>query len=56
MPKYAEYLKVNGELWVSGFYQEDIPHLTLAAEAVGLTHMETRHKNEWQWMRFRAIQ
>jgi ribosomal protein L11 methyltransferase len=56
MPKYAEYLKVNGELWVSGFYQEDIPHLTLAAEAVGLTHMETRHKNEWHWMRFRAIQ
>lgn len=53
MPAYANSLKVDGELWLSGFYQEDIAYLTQAAEQVGLTHIETRNTNEWQWLRLK---
>ena len=51
MPAYAKNLKVGGELWLSGFYTEDIPHLSQAAEQVGLQLTETKSNNEWQWMR-----
>ncbi len=53
MPAYAKVLKDGGELWLSGFYAEDIPHLTKAAEAAGLHHVETRNTNEWQWLRLK---
>ncbi len=53
MPAYAKILNAGGELWLSGFYAEDIPHLQQAAEAVGLKHTETRHTNEWQWIRLK---
>ena len=53
MPAYAKYLQQGGELWLSGFYAEDIPHLAKAAEAVGLHHVETRNTNEWQWLRLK---
>ena len=51
MPSYAKNLKANGELWLSGFYAEDIPYLSHAAEEIGLHITETRHTNEWQWLR-----
>ena len=51
MPAYVKNLSEDGELWVSGFYEEDIPHLVKAAKGVGLQHKETRSTNEWQWMR-----
>ncbi len=53
MPAYAKILNDDGELWLSGFYAEDIPYLSQAAEAVGLQHTETRHTNEWQWIRLK---
>lgn len=53
MPAYAKILNAGGEVWLSGFYAEDIPHLQQAAEAVGLQHTETRHTNEWQWLRLK---
>lgn len=53
MPAYAKSLQQGGELWLSGFYAEDIPHLQQAAETVGLQHTETRHTNEWQWIRLK---
>ena len=52
-PIYAKILNDGGELWLSGFYAEDIPYLSQAAEAVGLQHTETRHTNEWQWIRLK---
>lgn len=52
-PVYAKILNDGGELWLSGFYAEDIPYLSQAAEAVGLQHTETRHTNEWQWIRLK---
>ena len=53
MPAYAKILNDDGELWLSGFYKEDIPFLSQAAEAVGMKLTETRHTNEWQWIRLR---
>ena len=53
IPLYAQYLKHGGEVWLSGFYADDIPYLMEAAEAVGLQHIETRSKNEWQWIRLK---
>ena len=53
MPAYAQNLTMGGELWLSGFYAEDIPHLQQAAEAAGLQHIETRNTNEWQWLRLK---
>ena len=53
MPAYAKSLQQGGELWLSGFYAEDIPHLQQAAEAAGLQHIETRNTNEWQWLRLK---
>jgi len=53
MPAYAKILNDGGELWLSGFYKEDIPYLSQAAEAVGMKLIETRHTNEWQWIRLR---
>ena len=52
IPAYAKILNDGGELWLSGFYAEDIPYLSQAAEAVGLQHTETRHTNEWQMIKF----
>lgn len=53
IPLYAQYLKHGGEVWLSGFYADDIPYLMEAADAVGLQHIETRSKNEWQWIRLK---
>ena len=54
MPAYASYLKEGGQLWLSGFYQEDIPYLETAAAAEGLQITETRNTNEWHWIRLKA--
>ena len=51
MPTYAQDLKPSGELWLSGFYAEDIPYLEKATLAVGLKVVETKSQNEWQWLR-----
>ena len=53
MPAYAKNLREGGELWLSGFYKEDIAYLTQAAEQVGLKHTETNCHNEWQWLRIK---
>ena len=55
MPAYARNLTANGQLWLSGFYAEDIPYLVAAAEeeALYLTHTHTR--GEWQMLQFDKI-
>ena len=55
MPAYAEYLKPGGELWLSGFYEEDIVHLEQAAEAVGMRYVATKERGEWRWVRFTIL-
>lgn len=51
MPAYAASLKSDGQLWLSGFYENDIEYLVAATETVGLKHTETRNTNEWNWIR-----
>lgn len=51
MPAYAQYLATNGEIWLSGFYAEDIPHIVTAAETVGLQHVVTYECGEWQMVK-----
>lgn len=53
MPAYAQYMKEDGELWLSGFYADDIPHLKQAAMAEGLLIIETRNTNEWYWIKLK---
>ena len=53
MPAYAQNLKMGGELWLSGFYENDIAYLVEATEQVGLKHTETKCNNEWQWLRLK---
>ncbi len=51
MPAYAQNLTMGGELWLSGFYAEDIPHLQQAAASTGLQHIETKERGDWSWMK-----
>jgi ribosomal protein L11 methyltransferase len=53
LPMYVQNLKSVGEVWLSGFYANDIPYLAEVAKAVGIQHTETRTTNEWQWMRLK---
>ena len=53
MSAYAAYLKADGELWLSGFYEEDVQALSQAAQEFGLCLIETRNTNEWHWMRLK---
>lgn len=53
MPMYAKILKEDGELWLSGFYANDIPFLSHAGKTAGLHVTETHSTNEWQWLRLK---
>ena len=50
MCDYARTLVSGGELWLSGFYEADIPALTEAACMYGLHHSATRAKGEWRML------
>jgi ribosomal protein L11 methyltransferase len=52
MPIYARIIKEQGEVWISGFYEEDCPALIEAAEAHGLHHRATRSNGEWRMIQF----
>lgn len=51
MTAYVIHLNENGELWLSGFYESDVPILQAAAEKEGLTLIDVLANGEWQWMR-----
>ena len=52
MSAYATHLAPKGELWLSGFYEEDCPILQHAAEQEGLTLLATHTNNDWHMVRF----
>ncbi|GAA5575589.1 release factor glutamine methyltransferase [Porphyromonas gingivalis] len=54
MSAYRSRLGNGGTLLLSGFYTEDIPILTECAGTLGLTHSETRSRNNWAALRFTA--
>lgn len=52
MPSYAASLTTGGQVWMSGFYEEDCPALMEAATANGLRFLEKHAKNEWRMLMF----
>ena len=52
MQAYAAHLAPKGELWLSGFYEEDCPILQQAAAQQGLKHTATQTNNEWRMLCF----
>lgn len=53
MPAYAAHLNNGGELWLSGFYETDVPALQSPAEKNGLTLIDVLANGEWRLMRCR---
>lgn len=51
MSAYSASLQAGGELWLSGFYETDVPILTEAAEKEGLTLTQVLANGEWRMMR-----
>ena len=52
MEDYVRFLKKGGELWISGFYETDVPALITVAQNHGLTHITTRQRGEWRMIQF----
>lgn len=53
MADYAATLNPGGELWMSGFYESDIPTLVDAAKAHGLTHLATHANGDWRMVQMK---
>lgn len=53
MPTYAKILNDGGEVWLSGFYENDIAHLIEKAESVGLQYVITKTRGEWRWIKLK---
>ena len=51
MSAYAGSLKAGGELWLSGFYETDVPILKEAAEKAGLMLTQVLANGEWRMMK-----
>ena len=47
IPKYANCLNRDGELFLSGFYKEDIPMISSKCEEFGLKLEKNLEKNNW---------
>lgn len=47
MPLYARYIREGGEVWLSGFLQEDATSIRQAAEQEGLQLKDEQEKNTW---------
>jgi ribosomal protein L11 methyltransferase len=47
IPQYAAVLNAGGELYMSGFYVEDIPAIRQAAELCGLSFSHYTEKENW---------
>jgi len=47
IPKYVDVLNANGQLFVSGFYSEDLNMIRDVAQRSGLTFIGNLEKNNW---------
>lgn len=50
--KYASVLNANGELYMSGFYTEDIPAITEECEKYGLKFIHNTEDTNWTAVKF----
>lgn len=53
METYRNSLNENGELYLSGFYEEDLPIITETCNILGLTFVEDKEKNRWVAAKFK---
>ncbi len=53
MPHYVESLNPGGELYMSGFYVEDVEAIKEKAESLQLTFEYYREKNNWAAVKFK---
>ena len=53
MDKYAACMHSGSELYMSGFYIEDIPFIREKAESLSMTFVHHREKNNWAAVKFR---
>ena len=53
-PTYAQHLKPDGTLMVSGFFKEDLPLVTRHLEQCGLTFFSEKTRNGWAVAVFHA--
>ena len=52
MEIYSEAIKENGEMYLSGFYQEDLPLITETCNKYRLTFVENKERNNWVAAKF----
>ena len=52
MDRYAACMHQGSELFMSGFYVQDIPAIREKAESLGMTFVHHREKNNWAAMKF----
>ena len=52
MSQYAACMHSGSELYMSGFYLEDIPAIREKAESLGMTFVHHREKNNWVAVKF----
>lgn len=52
MKTYIEILNVYGSLFLSGFYNDDIPIIEAECNKYGLNHVETLERNNWVALKF----
>lgn len=53
MEAYRNSLNENGELYLSGFYKEDLPIITETCNNLGFTFVENKEKNRWVAAKFK---
>ena len=52
MERYTACMHAGSELYMSGFYVEDIPAIQSKAESLGLKFVHHREKNNWAAVKF----
>lgn len=55
MHAYVGDLNSNGVLMMSGFYEEDLPLIRQCAEALGMTYLSHRSRNNWVVAKFKLL-
>ncbi len=53
MAAYRNSLNENGELYLSGFYKEDLPIIAKSCNNLGFTFVENKEKNKWVAAKFK---
>ena len=54
IPRYTEHLAPDGQLLLSGFYEEDVPRIIEVATAQGLALANTQVRDRWACLLFQS--